>query len=298
MGAFFRTLYIMRFRRALLVAALLTFGCDETSSGADGAGTPDAASGTGGSAGGGAGGSPAGGSGGQATASCATADGDVVTFTTGDGVELAADLYTTGERGQAGVVLLHMIPPGNTRSNYPPEFITALTSRGLSVLNVDRRGAGASQGTARDAYEGPNGKLDAVAAGAFLTGHECAIDGTRIAYVGASNGTTTALDVTVHSETEPSVSTPAALVFLTGGNYTENQNAIGDHRTLLDAVPIQFVYSTAEAAWSSRFDTADAPAAWEFEEYSNGAHGTAMFGAVPESIDTVAEFLAARLGSR
>ena len=42
----------------------------------------------------------------------------------------------------------------------------------------------------------------------------------RIAVVGASNGTTTALDFAVYASTDPKVPFPSALVFLTGGTYT------------------------------------------------------------------------------
>ena len=225
---------------------------------------------------------------------CTAGGPQPVTFTTDDGVTLAADLYTTGKTGGAAVILLHMVPPQNDRTNYPPEFITALVGRGLTVLNVDRRGAGDSGGVALDAYKGPKGKLDAKAAQAFLLAHPCAPGPTRIAFVGASNGTTTALDFTVFAAGDATVPVPAALVFLTGGTYTENQNAMSANRAVLDRLPILFVFSTAERAWSAPFET-NAPAAWQFKEYNPGGHGTRMFQAQPRSIDDVAGFLAGAL---
>lgn len=208
----------------------------------------------------------------------------MVRFTTTDGVSLAADLYPGGPRA---AVLLHMIPPRNNRTNYPPAFIDALSAHGFTVLNVDRRGAGDSEGVAREAYQGPNGRLDAVAARDFLLGAGCGVDGARLAFIGASNGTTTALDYTIGA---PAEALPAALVFLTGGPYTETQQPIADHRARLDALPLRFVFSTAERDWSAGFIDG-APAGWVFDEYPAGAHGTRMFQAAPLAVDVVADWL-------
>jgi pimeloyl-ACP methyl ester carboxylesterase len=215
------------------------------------------------------------------------ATGPVTTkLTTDDGISLEADLSTTGKRSAPGAVLLHMIPPSNDRTNYPAAFVSALVARGISVLNVDRRGAGGSAGDAKDAYLGPKGRLDAKAAIAFLLAHPCAIDPKRVAIVGASNGTTTALDYAASTD-----SPPRALVFLTGGAYTENQTKVAEHRALLDGMRLLFVFSTAESAWSKAF-ASGAPASWTFKEYGAGDHGTRMFAAEPKSIADVADFLA------
>ncbi len=217
----------------------------------------------------------------DAAVACAAGE---VTLMTADGVRLAADLYPVAG-ARRGAVLLHMIPPSNTRANYPAAFIEALTARGFSVLNVDRRGAGGSGGVAREAYEGPNGALDAAAARAFLQG--CGVAADRVALVGASNGTTSTLD---HAVAAGPDAPPAALVWLTGGPYTENQHALADHRAAWATLPIRFVFSTAERAWSAGF-IEGAPAPWVFDEYPNGAHGTRMFGAAPSAIDRVAGWL-------
>jgi len=104
-----------------------------------------------------------------------------------------------------------------------------------------------------------------------------------------SNGSTTTLDYTVSA-----ASPPRALVFLTGGTYTEAQTKLADQRTKLDPIPILFVYSTDESAWSKGFSTGASPK-WVFKEYAGGDHGTRMFTAVPESINDVASFLATSL---
>lgn len=220
---------------------------------------------------------------------CDPAGPVVVTFPTEDGETLEADLYTTGEPNAPVAVLLHMIPPDNDRTNYPAAFITALTSRGINVLNVDRRGAGGSSGTARDAFVGPQGRLDPKAAIDFLAAHDCRFDLGRLALVGASNGTTSVVDYTVFGA-NASWPRPKALVFLTGGTYTEAQNRISAQRAAFDPLPIQFVYSTAERGWSVGFEPNKADG-WVFSEYANGDHGTRMFDVAPQAITDVAAFL-------
>lgn len=223
---------------------------------------------------------------------CAATDPEVVQFTTDDGLDLTGDLYLSGETGGASVVLLHMIPPANDRTNYPRSFIDALVTRCVTVLNIDRRGAGDSEGDPMEAYVGPNGALDAKGAIEFLLAHASTPDPMRTAVVGASNGTTTALDFTVFAEMARTVELPAAVVMLSGGSYTENQNLVGGGP--LAMVPTLFAYPESERAWNESL-MAGAPATWAFREYTPGAHGTGLFGANPASIVDVAVFLEARL---
>jgi len=224
------------------------------------------------------------------TMGCEPPHTEVVTLTTDDGVILEGDLYTSGELDAPGVVLLHMIPPNNDRTGYPVAFCEALAAQGYNVLNIDRRGAGASGGVAQEAYSGPNGKLDPHAAVEHLLEMPCASDPLRLAIVGASNGTTSALDYTLWSQGEDDVRTPKVLVYLTGGTYTENQHSISENLEALSPIQSLFVYSTDEATWSVGFE-ATAPETWTFSEYPDGAHGTLMFDAIPESMDDVRAFL-------
>lgn len=269
-------------RRVLLFLwGLASLACRESQpaagdGGAGGLGGSGAWSGTGGGSGG--------------SAACANGPA-VVSFITDDGVKLEADDYPTGEGIGPSVVLLHMIPPANDRKNYPQTFIDALVQKKIRVLNVDRRGAGASEGVAQDAYLGPSGQLDAKAAVQHLLSGQCGVDPLRIGLVGASNGTTTALDYAVYAAENPDQPLPSAMVFLTGGAYTESQNALGDHHDPLDAVPIQFVFSPAEGGWSLGYQKG-APKSWRFEELDPGDHGTKMFEASAESTARVAGFLA------
>lgn len=191
----------------------------------------------------------------------------VVALETQDGVTLAADFLPAGDAGPA-VVLLHMIPPSWDRSSWPASFLAELGGAGWTVLNVDRRGAGASGGRARDAYEGPSGKWDAAAAVDWLTAQGYG----PIGIIGASNGTTTALDHTVWAASASEATGAAWLVFLTGGDYTEAQNGVEQAAS----VPVLFAYSTAERAWSVDQQRHDS-GRWVFHEYASGDHGTKLF---------------------
>ena len=196
---------------------------------------------------------------------------EVLTITTEDGVALEADRYA-GVAGQPGFILLHMIPPSNTRADWPAGFINRLTCHGWSVIAIDRRGSGGSDGTPQDSYNGELGKYDAAAAAQALTD----IGANGVVLIGASNGTTTALDYAVAATSEgwPEV---RALGFMTGGTYTENQHPM----TSAPDVPAVFTYSTAEAAWSEAQQPLD-PGTWSFLEYTDGDHGTRMFDAKPK----------------
>ena len=225
------------------------------------------------------------------SAAICTAGGPVmVTLTTDDGVKLIADHYSTGTTGAPGVLLLHMIPPGNSKANYTSAFIDPLVAKGFDVLNINRRGATGSDGDAMDAYQGDKGKLDAKAGYDYLVAHVCRIDAMRIAVVGASNGTTTATDFSVFAASAADTEQPKALVFLSGGIYTENQHALGANLTVLGAHPVYFAYPPGESAWNEGIQSI-APANWQFVEYSPGAHGTGLVGSNPEVAGDVAGFL-------
>jgi hypothetical protein len=292
----------------LLPAAGLAGGCSDPGGspppvdlgpGSDGAGGPPDTSGP---AADNATGGPDIGGGGDATAppvdgaaaGCTAAGPTVVHFPTDDGLQLEADLYTTGQTGGPAAILIHMIPPSNDRTNFPPAFIADLTGNGLSVLNFDRRGAGGSQGNPMDAYLGPNGKLDAKGARDFLAAHPCGFDLHRLVIIAASNGTTTAVDYTVLTASDASLETPRALVFLTGGTYTEAQNTISDQRATFEPIPMLFVFSTEERAWSAGYEPG-APSGWMFKEYNPGAHGVGMFMVQPTSMQFVADFASGAL---
>ena len=197
-----------------------------------------------------------------------------VTFETSDGVSLVAD-YLPGEVADGpAIILFHMIPPSWDRTSYPPRVRDALGAGGAAILNVDRRGAGASGGVAVDAYEGAGGRLDVEAAVRFVTEDEaCAVDPARVGLVGASNGTTSVMDYTVgHDAVLPDV---AGIAWLSPGAYTENQNTVSDHRAQLDALPVLIVYPDSEP-WSDQF-AGNMAESWTLVRIAGGDHGTLNF---------------------
>lgn len=210
-----------------------------------------------------------------------------VGFQTADGVDLVADWYPASAPDRPAVLLLHMIPPNWDRSSWPDDFVSALRAEDWAVLVVDRRGAGDSGGTARDAYEGEGGQLDVDACVDFL-GAEGA---GGLAIVGASNGTTSMIDFVVGTG-DGGALVPAALTFMTGGTYTEAQHDMGDVAAV--GVPALFTFSTAERAWSVDQQAVD-PGGWAFLEYADGDHGTEMFSAAPEVGGDIVGFLGGHL---
>ena len=202
------------------------------------------------------------------------ADEAVVELVTEDDVTLAADYQPAATQNRGAVVLLHMIPPSNDRTGYPARVRDAIQALDLSVLNVDRRGAGDSGGSAIDAYEGDGGRLDVEAAVRFLLDDAvpCAVDSEAIALVGASNGTTSVMDYT--AEHAADLPDPASLTWMSPGSYTENQNAISDHRGTLEALPMLWLFPTTEPYSNGFID--DRGDDWEFVERGD-QHGTRMF---------------------
>lgn len=196
---------------------------------------------------------------------------EVVTFETEDGVTLEAFLQLAGPDAPVAA-LFHMIPPGNSRANYRPDFRNMLVEQGWAVLNVDRRGAGGSGGDARDAYEGPGGARDVQAAVAYLATTGC-VDLDRLVLFGASNGTTSVIDGTVAGVD------PAGIVLLSGGGYTENQNRLADVRERLDPIPIAFLWAADDApahTWNIAIEGAAPSANWNFDVFAGAAHGTQL----------------------
>ncbi len=197
---------------------------------------------------------------------------------TRDGVRLVADAYR-GPAGAPAILLLHMTPSGGwNRTDWPTSFIGALRAEGWWVFNLDRRGAGESDGVAEDAYLGEAGKYDAEAAALWLQDRGAG----PLAIVGASNGTTTAVDYAGWPERPVPV---VALAFLSGGPYTENQRPV---RGL--EIPIFFATSTEERAWTDA-QRPDAPPSWVFHEYPEGGHGTHLFASAPRVQQDLVAFL-------
>lgn len=201
------------------------------------------------------------------------AEESVVTFDTADGETLEADWYPAEATDSGAVLLFHMIPPNNDRTGYPVRVREALHALGVSVLNVDRRGAGGSTGSPGDAYEGEGGRLDVEATVTYAL--DQGADADKLVLVGASNGTTSVYDYVVgRTDGLPQA---AAVVFMSPGTYTENQNDFVPQQDAWDvslSFPFLWLYPHTEP-YSQAF-VPDAPGAWKFVE-DGQQHGTNMF---------------------
>ena len=214
-----------------------------------------------------------------------------------DGIHLIGRFYAAGAPNRPGIVLQHMIPPKNDRSNFSPEFIRKLVEQKYNVLNLDRRGAGESEGQAKDAYHGPLGAQDVQSAVGFLANQKrCPVDTSRMAFVGASNGTTSIWDYAVaanQKRREPKIINPKALVYLSGGTYTENQVKLSEGGAARD-IPTLFLYPEREKEWNL-VQKANAPNNWAFSGFAASAHGSRLLTAEPTAPTKIIEFLAAKL---
>lgn len=223
---------------------------------------------------------------------CATGQREAVVGAL-DGSHLIGHFYPAGAPNRPGIVLQHMIPPKNDRNNFPPGFIQELVNLRYNVLNLDRRGAGESDGNPEDAYKGPLGAQDVQAAALYLTRYsECHSDPSRVAFIGASNGTTSIWDYAVKvSKPDPDEKyiTPRALIYLSGGSYTENQSKLAQGGAARD-VPILFLYPESEKAWNES-QQQGAPGSWVFQRFSATAHGTHLLAAEPASVTKTVQFL-------
>lgn len=215
----------------------------------------------------------------------------LVTFPTRDGVDLVADYLPAEEPNHGAVVLFHMAPPDNDRAGYPADMRRALGELGVSVLNVDRRGAGASGGSAPDATRGIMARLDMEASTDFLTRTDrlCPVDSSKFILVGASNGSTSVLDYTVAHE--PELPHPAGVVWMSPGTYTESNHEVSDHRDVLDPLPMLWLYPEDEP-YSDQWRSG-AGEDWSFHP-EGAAHGTRMFdgGELQDAtVGRIAEFV-------
>lgn len=197
-----------------------------------------------------------------------------IELTTADGLALRADLTPGPAADRGAVVLFHMRPPAHHRGEYPPRVRQALAALGVTVLNVDRRGAGDSEGDPDDAARDPGARLDMEAAVLTLLDPAlaCPVDRSRLVLVGASNGTAAVMDYAVARD--DALPAPAGLAWLSPGTYTEGQHTVADNRALLEALPMLWLFPTTEP-WARDF-LSGAPTSWTLVERGE-AHGTDMF---------------------
>jgi hypothetical protein len=217
------------------------------------------------------------------------ADQATIELTTADGVVLRADLIPGPAGGRGAVVLFHMRPPAHDRHEYPLRVREAIASTGVAVLNVDRRGAGDSEGNPDEASRGPGALLDMEAAVSALLdpSFACPVDRSRLVLVAASNGTTAVMDYVVARD--DALPEPAGIVWLSPGEYTEYQHTISNNRALLEVLPMLWLFPSTEP-WARDF-IEGAPPSWTFVERGE-EHGTDMFDGGDLEAATLADLTA------
>ena len=100
-----------------------------------------------------------------------------------------------------------------------------------------------------------------------------------IAIIGASNGTTSALDYLALASAQGLVE-PVSVVMMSPGPYTENQTSID---TLADQdTPTLFQYDPAEGLWIDAELAALDPGSWETQAYDGAGHGSQMLDETTE----------------
>ena len=209
-----------------------------------------------------------------------------VELLTRDDVLIVGDSFPASVPGRPGVVLVHMTPRGPwVRSDWPDSFVEALVAEDIAVIRIDRRGAGESGGVAEEAYTGETGRYDVEAAVLHLADMGL---GT-LAVVGASNGSTSALDYAVWAGSAglPEVD---AIAMMSPGAYTENQTSLTD----ISDLPVLFQYPSTEAEWPGTQQLLERDA-WTFTEYAGSAHGTQLFAEGPAPSADLVSFLMASL---
>lgn len=156
----------------LACAALLLVHCQSRSDESDQARTTDNSHGAG------------------AAAAAVRGGEEQIDFTTSDGVRITGTLYPAGSKAPA-VLCLHQWR--SDRASFAA-LARSLQAAGFTVLAIDMRGYGGSTKTASGSAVRPDRKAraDVEAAVGFMRGH-ASVDGSRIGIVGASYGSSNAL---------------------------------------------------------------------------------------------------------
>ncbi len=186
---------------------------------------------------------------------------EAVSFTTQDGVDIAATLFGEGE---IVVILLHMGAGGATQESWHP-FARLLAEEGFAALTVDFRGRGASRG--REQY---NLMInDALAAVEFMQARGY----NHLICVGASMGGTTCLRLSLEVEL-------AGVVVLASTMSLGEDNKVTREDLSSLAIPKLFIYGNRDnglvtMAMSEMHRYSKAPK--ELIVYDSAAHGTDLF---------------------
>lgn len=181
-----------------------------------------------------------------------------------------------GRKGRPAVILLHSPEDAEGGSGFPVGFVDELRARALSVVEVSGLG------------EGESGVEDVRAVRKLALREACAPDPERVAFIASPKTGALALALATSTTAEDR---PAALVLLSGGEATEARTKVRDHRAQLETLPMLFVYSDRDAAWSTQFQDEPTSPLWLFRRQGSQAHGLELLAEAADSADDIAVFL-------
>jgi alpha-beta hydrolase superfamily lysophospholipase len=215
-------------------------------------------------------------------------------LTTGDGVELRAQVTAATKPGGKGLVLLHML---GRQSDDWRAFADAAAARGYTSVAVDLRGHGKSTATAsgnklvwqRFSDADFRGAVNDVRAAYEHLLTQRGLDKEKIAVVGASIGANLALNFAAVERGKVA----AAVLLSPGANYkgVDTTQAVKGY-----AGPL-LIYSAPGDGYSFRSSQtlAEAAAKAELRQFPGSAHGTRAFDADAKYIEQILDWLDSKL---
>lgn len=224
----------------------------------------------------------------------ASADAERVEFETSDGVRIVADFYAPkpGKHAAPMAILLHMY--GENRASWK-SLAKPLCESGFAVLAVDLRGHGESATDAtRGQMEKREAKLframknDVWAAYDWLAARK-GVDRARFALVGASVGCSVALD---YASEDRSVD---AIVCLSPGT---NYLGLNSTRDIVKVTGRKILLTATSDEREACDKLKEAGEGVETRVLDGGsAHGTHMFGAIPDVEKSIVDYLQKAVGN-
>jgi len=212
-----------------------------------------------------------------------------VDITAPDGTKLRATFFGAAKPGP-GVLLLHMC--NTVRKSWEP-VAKKLSENGINALTIDNRGFGESggprfEGASQDVLKGLHDKWpgDFDAAYEFLVSQP-GVDKTRIAAGGGSCGVDNAVKL---AQRHPDLK---SLVLLAGSTDLEGINYVAQHPELpmFAAAAADDEYNPATIRLMQWFSDLSRNPRTKFSGFTDGRHGTEIFGPHPELVDQIVAFL-------
>ncbi len=204
-----------------------------------------------------------------------------VTFASEDKVDLVADLYRAGSAKSPGVILLPMY--GHARDSWR-SLAPVLLAEGFTVLALDLRGHGESlrQGdrvlnynSARQGGENlfPLMYRDVIAAKKYLI-ESAGVDPDRVSLVGASVGSSVAIDTAGH---DPAV---RSMVLLSPGKNYQGMDSMAQAKKV-PRMPMLVLSNDREKSQAEDLVQILPGGAASLAVYDGAGHGTQMLATAP-----------------